>query len=54
MWKQLIDFATRLFALSQRVQKQEDATTQRSQGLKEMSQRVDQLSAIVQRLAFEL
>lgn len=36
------------------MQKQEDATTQLSQGLKEMSQRVDQLSAIVQRLAFEL
>jgi hypothetical protein len=54
MWKQLIDFGSKLFSLMQRVEKQEEANKELRQEIKELNQKLDQLVDIVQRLAFEL
>jgi predicted RNase H-like nuclease (RuvC/YqgF family) len=60
MWKQLLDFGNKLFALMRRTQKLEEENTALQQELKEvrqdikeLNQKVDQLSDLVQRLVFE-
>lgn len=54
MWKQLVEFGSKLLLLMQRVQKQEETSKELRQEIKELNQKVDQLSELLQRLAYEL
>ncbi len=53
MWKQFIEFATKLYTLTQRLQQQEDATKELRQEIRDLNQKVGQVSDLLQRLAFE-
>ncbi len=53
MWKQFIDFGSRLFTLSQRAQKQEEISKELRQEIKEVNDKLDLLSDFVHRLALK-
>jgi predicted RNase H-like nuclease (RuvC/YqgF family) len=60
MWKQLIDFGNKLFALMRRTQKLEEENTairqelkEVRQDIKELNEKAAQLSDLVQRLVIE-
>ena len=53
MWKQFIDYATKVATLTQRVQKQEDATKELRQEIKELNQKFIELYEIVRQLAYD-
>lgn len=54
MWKQLLEFGGKLLSLMQRVARQEEAATELRQEVKELNEKLDQLTQIVQHLAFEI
>ena len=53
MWKQFVEYATKVVTLTQRVQKQEETGKELRQEVKELSQKLDQLADFVRSLAFE-
>lgn len=54
MWKEILEFGQRIFALNRRVEQHEEAIKELRQAIAKLNERVDLLAGVTQRLLFEL